>query len=484
MVADTTDLSRVSPEMLDFIASMTAIGYDTATAMEVLNYQKQRDDQNRQLEYWAAEQQYGAAIEAAQIASAASAAAAQASAAATTEAARMNADARMYDADQSLRAAQEAAAASRYSADKALEGLKISEDNKMKIAAGKLKLEAQKYASQELGSPSDWRKQVGFLRGMDMTQADITPGAIQETGGMLGPVPPELGGPVIPAPEGPTPAAPTPLAPTTPTAAPMLTTPTTRQPSASPVHVPGTRIQRGMSPAAIVGEAGPELAAMTKSGLQVNPISDYQALFLRSKGVPGMQFGGAFSKGPSYNFWGAQNKPATGYQAGYKTTFGAAPTITATPRAQAPAPQVTAPSISPVATKAPAQATPAPTGQVTIPPGEPITPIPTEPAPAAPPPAAAAPMPEPPYLEMLRSGAYIPSWQAWGGPRTNPAVGMDIPVKMPHEINYGDFLRLTPTEQQMAFADWEALGMAPDTAFEIMRRSAMRGTARAGVGYG
>jgi len=91
---------------------------------------------------------------------------------------------------------------------------------------------------------------------------------------------------------------------------------------------------------------------------------------------------------------------------------------------------------------------------------------------------------QPPYVGLLEGGQGVPLWQAWGGPRTNPEVGMNVPRKMPHEINYGDFLRLTPTEQQMAFADWEALGMAPDTAFEIMRRSAMRGTARAGVGYG
>jgi len=89
-----------------------------------------------------------------------------------------------------------------------------------------------------------------------------------------------------------------------------------------------------------------------------------------------------------------------------------------------------------------------------------------------------------PFLEMLRTGAYVPLWQEWGGPRTLPEAGITEDVKMPHEYNYGDFLRWTPTEQQMMFAIWQALGMEPTTALEIMRRSAVRGSAGALVGYG
>lgn len=383
----SADMRYLPPDVLDYIENMTAIGYDAATAMEVLDYQAKRDDADRQYQYYALEQEAASALERAQIA-----ANAQKSAAASGSAAQR------YAADQALKAAQEHAAAARYAADQALQGIKVQEANRLKIAAAELKLKAQQVASEELGAPSNWRKQAGFLRGMDMTQENITPQAIAQSGEALGPVAPEM---LTPG-----------------TAAPSLGGTATPQPN--PYALRGQQ--------AVVGEQGPELATQTPQGTQVTPIPEQQAWWLKKQGVQGMATGGTVPYRPSqeerrgwYTDWWGQQQGDT-----------------------------------------PAESTT---------PAEPSTPA--EPA-----------AQEPPYLEMLRSGAYVPLWQAWGGPRTKPEVGMNTPISMPHEINYGDFLRLTPTEQQMAFADWEALGMAPDTAFAIMQRSAMRGTARAATAYG
>jgi len=413
-----TDLSYLGPDVLDYIEGMARIGYDSAISMEILEYQASRDDADRQYDYYAADLAAQTAENTARIA-----------AGKYTEAASIGAEADMYAADQALRAAQEHAAAARYAADQALEAVRIQEANRLKIAAAELKLESQRVASEELGAPSDWRKQVGFLRGMGMTQADIAPSAIQQTGEMLGPVDPGM----------------------------YQAAPQAQQ--------------------AIVGEAGPELATATPQGVEVQPIQRESAWWLRKQGVPGMQWGGRIGGGYT------ADRPAGG-RLTRPSYYPAAPVRRTQTEMMLPGWQRQAAESRARMGQARAAGGAAGAG------GEgPVIsihqPLPTGGADGTAPIAGdGTTTGEPPYLEMLRSGAYVPLWEAWGGPRTKPEVGMDIPILMPHEINYGNFLRLTPTEQQMAFADWEALGMAPDTAFMIMQRSAMRGTGRAVTAYG
>jgi hypothetical protein len=439
--------SYVSPEVLTYIANMTGIGYDAATAMEALKYQKTRDDADRQFNYWSAKEAEDGANERARIAAGASAAAAASGSAAD-----------MYAADQDLKAAQEMAAASRYAADQALAGLKISEENKIKIAAANLNLESKRIAAEEMGAPSAWRTQAGYLRSQGMTQADITPGAIQQAGQALGPVAPELAISTTPAPTAPAPMA----APQLPQAAQQ----------------------------AVVGEAGPELATATAQGTQIQPIQRESAWWLRKQGAPQMGRGGIVGAvgGRTYlpNPTGAVRSqfldpsqmyasmvslinPKASLEERAAREQGAMAFAGGTPQI-ARLGQTTGggQTLSPGGVGAGSTTTGGAAGSTST------TPVAGEGTTEG----------EPPYLEMLRTGANVPLWEAWGGPRTKPEVGMNIPIKMPHEINYGDFVRLTPTEQQMAFADWQALGMAPDTALRIMQASAMRGTAQAATAYG
>ena len=455
-----------------YVANVTQIGYNEIDARESLDYQKQRDDKDRQYNYWSAEKTAQTALETQKIASAA-----------MLQAAASGDAAAMYGADQDLKAAQEMAAASRYTADKAFEATQLTEANKIKIAAANLNLESKRIAAEEMGAPSAWRTQAGYLRSQGMTQADITPGAIQQAGQALGPVAPEL--------------APT----------------TTPSPMAAP-QLPQAAQQ------AVVGEAGPELATATAQGTQVQPIQRESAWWLRKQGVPQMQQGGFISQQVSRE----EAEKLRGFPGGRIATVTfptSAPPIAGGGQVQAggffpnPTGAVRSELLDPsqmLQTMLAGSRTPeeyltreqrglqflagtlpqtgiggtAPTR------GLPVRTAATGTAPTG---AAAAggttPIVgegttegEPPYLEMLRTGANVPLWQAWGGPRTKPEVGMDIPIKMPHEINYGDFVRLTPTEQQMAFADWQAIGMAPDTALRIMQASAMRGTAQAATAYG
>lgn len=452
-----------SPDIMDFVASMAATGYDTAVAMEGLEYQAQRDDANRAQAWELANLELDAATKAANIAANASQAAASTYAAATTESARISAEAAMYAADQALAGAQERAEAARYAADQALAGVKIDAETRMKIAAGNLRLESQRVAAEEFGAPSDWIKQVGFLRGMDMTRADITPGAIQATGEMLGPGPPELG----PVPQQ-----------------------------------------------AVVGEAGPELATATAQGVEVSPLDTQEAYWLRGQGVPGMQYGGRFSSAgprqvtpkqqginpadfggpgqPGYDvmatMWAheARNRARRGdlhpnlarrIQTGGRDYLQQAKTGVQQHYQQQAEQQMPAWFSQWLGAQGGAAA---PGGQPGVPGAAPGG-QPGAPAGAG---GVAAGANEMPFLETQRTGAYVPLYEAWGGPTTLPEAGITDPVKMPHEYNYADFARWTPTEQQMMFATWQALGMEPTTALEIMRRSAPRGSAGAAVAYG
>lgn len=416
LLAGQGGTSYISPEVMEAYTTLTGQGYSYDAIMEGLKYQKERDDADREYKYWNAEQTAQSAERAAQIA-----------AGAYSQAAAVGAEADMYAADQSLRSAQEAAAAARYAADKALEGLKISEENKIKIAAANLNLESKRIAAEEMGAPSDWRTQAGYLRSQGMTHADITPAAIQQAGQALGPVAPEM------APQATGAPAAAPAAPTLP----------------SPQQ-------------AVVGEAGPELATATPQGTQVQPIQPETAWWLRKTGTPGMQGGGYLRMpyGQQGSDWGqksyAQQLPQSTGPTGSRWAI-RTQALMGQPRVRE------------------AMSARGGTADTTAPPAT---------TPPVGPGASGATAAEPPYLGMLRENAYVPLWEAWQGPRTNPDVGMDIPIQMPHEINYGNFVRLTPTEQQMAFADWHSLGMAPDTALRIMQSSAMRGTARAGIGYG
>jgi len=433
--------SYISPEVMQVFAELTGQGYTYDAIMEGLKYQKQRDDADRQFNYWSAKEAEDGANERARIAAGASAAAAAS-----------GNEAEKYAADQDLAAAQEMAAASRYAADQALAGLKISEENKIKIAAANLNLESKRIAAEELGAPSDWRTQVGYLRSQGMSQADITPGAIQQAGQALGPVAPEL----------------------TPTVTAPTTTPTTPQ----------------QAQQAIVGEAGPELATATPQGTEIQPIQRESAWWLRKQGAPQMARGGIVGAagGRTYlpNPTGAVRSqfldPSQMYASMVSLINPKASLGERVAREQGAmafaggTPQIArlgqttggGQTLSPGGVGAGSTTTGGAAGT------SPTTPVAGEGTTEG----------EPPYLEMLRTGANVPLWQAWGGPRTKPEVGMNIPIKMPHEINYGDFVRLTPTEQQMAFADWQALGMAPDTALRIMQASAMRGTAQAATAYG
>jgi len=472
---DPTTWSYLPEAVIRAYVDLTGMGYSDDEFREGLQYQAMRDDADRAARAELAEMNAQSAENIARMA-----------AGKYTEAAAIGAEADMYAADQSLRAAQEAAAAARYAADRALEGLRISEENRMKIAAANLNLEAKRVASEELGAPSDWRKQAGFLRGMGMTQADVTPSAIQQAGQALGPVATEM---YQAAPQAVGPVAPEMFQAGQALAAPAFPIPSPQQ--------------------AIVGEPGPmgqpqpELLTATPQGVEVQPIQREAAWWLRKQGVQGMQGGGRVGgwdfrsgrRGVTYDIQRTGRGGITGYQAGMG---GRTPTEMALPSwrrraAESRARMEQARAIGGAAGAAGAGGGGLPViGQPYGPGGErPVIsihqPLPTGGAggggttPIA---GDGTTTGEPPYLEMLRTGAHVPLWQAWGGPRTKPEVGMDIPIKMPHEINYGDFLRLTPTEQQMAFADWEALGMPPDTAFMIMQRSAMRGTGRSVTSYG
>ena len=485
-----------SPEIMDFMASLAATGYSYDASMEALEYQAQRDDADRAQTAELAQAELSAALEAANIAAGASRAASAASAAATTEAARMSAEAQKYSADQALAAAQERAEAARYAADQALEGVRLDTETRMKIAAGNLRLEAQKTAAVEFGAPSDWTKQVGFLRGMGMTRADLTPQAIRASGEALGPGPPDLG----PAPQ------------------------------------------------AVVGERGPELATATPQGMQVTPLDTSQAYHLRGQGVPGMQYGGTVGRLGQVQGGSQQIRPTATWaqekarrDANWEAGIARMPAQVAqgreniaalqamTPQQQAAAKQRQAATqqqqfmqqllgsgtgrtmqmpgggtylLSPAHLQARERLQAQQQEQQALQQAQEEMPawfsqwLETQggagggaAAPGATPGAGGAPTGpadanKMPFLETLRTGGYVPLYEGWGGPRTLPEAGITDPVKMPHEYNYADFARWTPTEQSMMFATWQALGMEPTTALEIMRRSAPRGSATASVGYG
>lgn len=459
------DMSFLSPEILDYIQGMSGIGYNYDYSMSALEAQVRQNDQRLEYDYWNATQSAESAERAAGIYASASEAAAA-----------MGADAAKYSADQSLAAAQEAAAASRYAADQALQGVRETNETKMKIAAAQLNLESKRIAAEEFGSPSNWRQQSAYLRSQGMTHADITPSAIQQAGEALGPVAPELAPQAIGAP----PAAPAPLA-----------LPSPQQ--------------------AIVGEQGPELATATAQGTQIQPLQPEQAWWLRKQGTPGMQGGGSLglrsfdtahyvggryvpggvsrTKPPPHlmpwsPWYGQGESPAEG--AAVPAPVGTGPTAPSGGGGVGYSPGLSLPTTGAGGGRVPTTMVPGGRGRK---PGTTPTKmaaggagggVVADTGGGVQPPGTTTG--EPPYIGMLRQGSYVPLWEAWQGPRT--FEGQEIPLKMPHEINYGDFVRLTPTEQQMSFNDWHVLGMAPDTALRIMQMSAMRGTGRSSIGYG
>jgi len=496
-------------------------------------------NQNLEFLYEDSMRKHDQAISVAQIYGAAQAEAAAEGRAGDEARARATVEAAQIAANAALETARIAQETSKYSDDIKLQ---IAQET-IKLGYAELGLREREIAATELARPGSWIERLGFFRGQTPEQAAAIGEYAQPTEPIIegeATVLPEPAAPTAPAPEVPGIAAPA--------AAPMLPSPTTRQPVASPVHRPGTRIRKGMPPAAIVGEAGPELAAMTVSGLQVAPVSPFQAAFLRKKGVPGMQFGGRIGKpqayrppsgtrtttwGPSYggNLPSAtqtrQQRPRGAYTTPSNVFGGGAAgsrlspsytgiDVTPMPRSQAPAPQMTAPSISPVASRQPAQTPmlPPAEGKVTIPPMPAPVPVPTEegtmgiepwfgkpgygqplqePA-VAPPAAGPTPIDQLPFLQAARAGGQyqVAPFQEWTGATTLPQAGITKPVPPPWQYNLQQFQNMQYPEQAALAATWRALNMiAGETeqeqvanAYEAMRRSAWTGGSLPWVTYG
>jgi len=173
-----------------------------------------------------------------------------------TEAASIGAEAEMARAEAGIREAEIMAQAAIEVAGIAATASKYSDDVKAQIAAEQRQLDRERFMAIELARPGDWVARVGFYRGQTPEQG----AALAQAGG--GTV---YGGQV----GGQAPGLPQP------------------QPATA-----------GAAPAALVGERGPELAAaLPGGGVQITPLQQQQAQWLRGK-VPGMLRGGTLGSKP------------------------------------------------------------------------------------------------------------------------------------------------------------------------------------------
>jgi len=438
-----------SQDVLQYLS--TLYGWDVTGAMATMTDQRLLDEFDRTLERLQQEAQlsYQQAVEVANIYAGAQAAAAAEGRAGDETRARATVEAAQAAAQAAIEASNIAAAASRYDSD-----------TRLKIAKMQTTLERQRIAAVELARPGDWQARVGFFRGQTPEQAE----ALRQYGG--GPV---FGGQMPVTQEG--------------AALPQLTAPQ-----------PATAVQPALTqlpqPTAIVGEGGEEAVTVTPQGLQITPLQQQQAQWLRGQGVPQMQAGGFLPYFGGYTSGrSGDHRMPTGGRAPL-----AQPTITPTPRPALP------PVISPVRTARqrlqgaalPVSARPgqrAVTGAAGAP-GATVAPAPTPGAT----PAATTPIDELPFLQAARAGGQFPvaPFQEWTGPTTKPEIGITTPVPPPWQYNLVEFQNMARPEQAMLAATWRGFNMiAGETeeemianAYEAMRRSAWTGAALPFVTYG
>jgi len=375
-----------------------------------------------------------------------------------TEAARIGNQGAMAQAAAQVEAAGIQANAAIEVANIAAQASRYSDDIKAHIADEANELERQRVAAIEFARPSDWAARIGYMRGQTPEQAATL---TKYAGGTVfgGQMP---GGAALPQPQ------------------------------------PATA---GAAPAALVGEEGIELAQATPAGVQITPLQQQQAEWLRGR-LPEMARGGAISGG--YGGGATLPNPTGGARSQLLDPSQMLQSMVS--RAKTPEEWLQRRDVGQGflagggAMQAGIQYIPGAGGRLhpwgagagqgaALPTagGTPATPLPatagagTTAAGGTPTPAGeTSPIDQLPFLVAGRAGGQynVPSFQEWTGERTFPAMGINKPIPTPWEFNLNQWNNLARAEQAMWAGLWRKAMMIPGETEEEMLANAREAIGR------